>query len=65
MAKRIFHCEKCKTRLFRHPTFDAYYCCRCDKWSEEVCGDLGCPFGCHTRPDRPSQAKIVFNAVTA
>jgi hypothetical protein len=54
MARRIHLCTRCKTRLLRDGSFDAYYCPRCDRWAEDTCGDPECEF-CSGRPLRPSQ----------
>ena len=33
--------------------FDAYFCEKCNKWLEDICGDYECNF-CNARPESPN-----------
>lgn len=50
--------EDCKNNHYRHYSeyYDTYWCCKCDKWLEPVCGDDDCTF-CIDRPGKPSNSK--------
>lgn len=48
-----WNCVTCETKLLRSEKRDAYYCWKCDRWTERDCRDSSCDF-CTKRPERPS-----------
>lgn len=51
-------CENCSTEGKYNERWDAYYCKKCDAWSEKKCSDTNC-FFCHRRPEKPSDVKKI------
>lgn len=52
---KLFLCERCRRALLIYKKArDAYWCPRCDRWAEDVCGAEDCPL-CDGRPAKPSQ----------
>lgn len=49
----VMTCEKCGSRLKHSERHDAFYCPRCDEWTERKCRDPDCEF-CRDRPEKPS-----------
>lgn len=43
---------KCGYSLDHDERYDAYYCIRCNEWTEKKCEDLEC-FYCRERPEKP------------
>ena len=49
-TKRLTH--KCGTPLKRSDRHDAYYCPKCNVWTERGCGRVRCEY-CRNRPKKP------------
>jgi len=45
-------CNRCGQRLERSEEHDAYFCRRCNRWTESRCEQPGC-ISCSNRPARP------------
>lgn len=59
IAKKHFLCERCRRALLIYKKArDAWWCPRCDRWAEDVCGDEACE-PCRDRPATPSQDRTV------
>lgn len=55
MAKgSSYTCPECGEPTDYNQEFDAYFCARCDVYSEKACSDLACQF-CSKRPELPSE----------
>ncbi|KAA0542164.1 hypothetical protein FZW96_21420 [Bacillus sp. BGMRC 2118] len=46
------NCNICNTYLVYYEDYDAYFCPKCNFWTEKKCGDTKCDF-CAKRPDTP------------
>ncbi|WP_088071966.1 hypothetical protein [Gottfriedia luciferensis] len=46
------HCSKCKSSFIYYEDFDAYFCPKCNIWTEDKCGDPTCYY-CPNRPEKP------------
>lgn len=47
------HCKKCKFEyLIYSDSYDAYFCPKCNEWTESACDDPHCKY-CANRPERP------------
>ncbi|MFY0518812.1 hypothetical protein ACOMCU_13430 [Lysinibacillus sp. UGB7] len=49
-------CSKCKFNLVYYEDFDAYFCPKCNRWTESRCNDPKCKY-CPTRPEKPISHK--------
>ncbi|WML48750.1 hypothetical protein RCG23_00990 [Neobacillus sp. PS3-34] len=45
-------CNKCSTSLVYYEDFDAYFCPKCNLWTEAACDDPDCIY-CPNRPEKP------------
>ncbi|AMO33817.1 hypothetical protein J2D69_10340 [Lysinibacillus sphaericus] len=45
-------CSKCKCNLLYYDDFDAYFCPKCNSWTESTCSDPTCKY-CSSRPETP------------
>ena len=45
-------CSKCKFNLVYFEKFDAYFCPKCNSWTEPTCSDPSCKY-CAKRPQSP------------
>lgn len=53
MRERMpYRCGKCRRKAKLNQTHDAYYCSRCNRWTEPACSDAGCE-SCYARPAKP------------
>ena len=46
-------CPACQEPPQYDTRIDAYFCEKCDIWTETICGDPDCHF-CENRPKKPS-----------
>lgn len=46
------YCTKCKFNLVYYDDFDAYFCPKCNRWTESKCSDPTCKY-CPNRPEKP------------
>ena len=46
------HCKRCEALLAYYEFYDAFFCPRCNDWTEKKCSDPRCDF-CPDRPDQP------------
>ncbi|MGF6949849.1 putative RNA-binding Zn-ribbon protein involved in translation (DUF1610 family) [Neobacillus sp. B4I6] len=49
-------CSNCKFNLVYYEDFDAYFCPKCNYWTESKCSDLVCEY-CPNRPEKPLPLK--------
>lgn len=56
MRKTMKKCPNCETSYSYNEKHDAYYCEKCNFWSEKNCGDKNCYF-CADRPEKPIKEK--------
>lgn len=45
-------CSTCKSNLVYYEEFDAYFCPKCNNWTESKCSDPNCKY-CPNRPLNP------------
>ncbi|XRG80755.1 hypothetical protein V5E38_10825 [Rossellomorea sp. GAMAL-10_SWC] len=45
-------CSICKHNLAYYEDFDAYFCPKCNNWTESKCNDPECDY-CPNGPDKP------------
>ncbi|MGG0658104.1 hypothetical protein [Rummeliibacillus pycnus] len=45
-------CSKCEFNLVYNEDFDAYFCPKCNLWTESQCSDPDCEY-CPNRPEKP------------
>ncbi|MFF5993631.1 hypothetical protein AAGS61_02600 [Lysinibacillus sp. KU-BSD001] len=45
-------CAACKFNLVYYEDFDAYFCPKCNRWTESPCSDPDCKY-CSNRPEKP------------
>jgi hypothetical protein len=45
-------CSNCKFNLVYYEDFDAYFCSKCNYWTESKCSDPDCNY-CPQRPEKP------------
>jgi len=54
----VMKCKECDSKLEYDNKYDAYYCPKCNKWTESKCNDEDCWF-CSSRPETPMKMKKV------
>lgn len=46
-------CHSCKSKIKYSERYDSYYCSKCSRWTEAICGDRKCSY-CKSRPKYPT-----------
>lgn len=54
--KPPYVCGKCKYKALLNAKYDAYYCLKCNRWTEPKCADKSCE-SCAHRPRWPLKRK--------
>ncbi len=49
-------CNSCKTNEVFYEEYDAYFCPKCNLWTEDTCSDHKCEY-CFSRPAKPLPTK--------
>lgn len=49
-------CSQCKSNVVYYDDFDAYFCPKCNSWTNSKCSDPHCKY-CANRPEKPLSSK--------